>query len=136
MMLGRGRPALAEANRGSPRPEQTESLKYVGWFHARRGELALRGGDAAAAVESLKRAVAIARRIAYPTLTWQAADLLARASMALGARDEATRGRPPCARTRSPRSRPRRRSRRSPTRYGQWPRVIEMQETVERVRRM
>src|SRR5438094_659585 len=67
MMLGRDGQALAEANRGLAEAEQTESLKYVGWFHARRGELALRGGDAAAATESLKRAVAIARRIAYPT---------------------------------------------------------------------
>src|SRR5436309_1737030 len=89
MMLGRDGQAVAAANRGLAEAEQTESLKYVGWFHARRGELALRGGDAAAAVESLQRAVAIARRIAYPTLTWQAADLLARASLALGAGDDA-----------------------------------------------
>src|SRR6267378_648542 len=38
MMLGRDGEALAEANRGLAEAEQTESLKYVGWFHARRGD--------------------------------------------------------------------------------------------------
>jgi len=46
-------------------------------------------GDGAAALESLKRAVAIARRIAYPTLTWQAADLLARAQILVGDAEKA-----------------------------------------------
>src|SRR5438105_3283001 len=135
MMLGRDGQALAEANRGLAEAEQTESLKYVGWFHARRGELALRGGDAAAAVESLKRAVAIARRIAYPTLTWQAADLLARASMALGAGDEANAAARLAADTVAAIAAVAPESALADT-LRQWPRVIEMQETVERVRRM
>jgi class 3 adenylate cyclase/tetratricopeptide (TPR) repeat protein len=135
MMLGRDGEALVEANRGLAEAEQTDSLKYVGWFHARRGELALRGNDAAAATESLGRAVAIGQRIGYPTLIWQAADLLARAQMALGAADDA-RGaarlaedtvatiaaaapEPALAETLS-----------------RWPRVVQMRETVERVRRM
>jgi tetratricopeptide (TPR) repeat protein len=135
MMLGRDGEALAEANRGLAEAEQTESLKYVGWFHARRGELALRAGDAAAAAESLDRAVAIARRIAYPTLTWQAAELLARAQLRLGAAEKAGAAarlaqdtvaaiaaaapEPALADT-----------------LRHWARVVEMQETVERVRRM
>src|SRR5438105_1619033 len=135
MMPGRDRQALAQANRGLDEAEQTESLKYVGWFPARRGGLALRGGDAAAAVESLKRAVAIARRIAYPTLTWQAADLLARASMALGARDEANAAARLAADTVAAIAAAAPESSLADT-LRQWPRVIEMQETVERVRRM
>ena len=135
MMLGRDGEALSEANRGLADAEQTDSSKYVGWFHARRGELALRGGDARAAAESLGRALAIGRRIGYPTLTWQAADGLARAQMALGAADEAGAAarlaedtvaaiaaaapEPALAETLS-----------------RWPRVVEMRETVERVRRM
>ena len=89
MMLGRDGEALAVATRGLADAEQTHSLKYVGWFHARRGELALRVGDGAAALESLERAVAIACRIAYPTLTWQAADLLARAQILVGDAEKA-----------------------------------------------
>src|SRR5262249_43637679 len=89
MGLGRDAEALTVADRGLADAGQSSSLKYVGWFHARRGELALRGGDPAAAAESLGRAVAIGRRIGYPTLTWQAADLLARAHMTLGAAAEA-----------------------------------------------
>jgi class 3 adenylate cyclase/tetratricopeptide (TPR) repeat protein len=135
MMLGRDGEALAEANRGLADAEQTDSLKYVGWFHARRGELALHGGDARAATESLGRAVAIGRRIGYPTLTWQAAEVLARAHMMLGAADDARAAarlaedtvaaiaaaapEPALAETLS-----------------RWPRVVQLRETVERVRRM
>ena len=139
MMLGRdGHPIAVEfqcGEVGGAEAEQTESLKYVGWFHARRGELALRGGDAAAATESLKHAVAIARRIAYPTLTWQAADLLARASMALGAGDEANAAARLAADTVAAIAAAAPESSLADT-LRQWPRVIEMQETVERVRRM
>jgi class 3 adenylate cyclase/tetratricopeptide (TPR) repeat protein len=135
MMLGRDGEALAEANRGLAEAEQTESLKYVGWFHARRGELALRGGDAAAAVESLNRAVAIARRIAYPTLTWQGADLLARASMALGAGEEANAAARLAEDTVVAIAAAAPESSLANTLW-RWPRVIEMQETAERVRRM
>jgi hypothetical protein len=135
MMLGRDSEALAEANRGLADAEQTDSSKYVGWFHARRGELALRGGDARAAAENLGRAVAIGRRIGYPTLTWQAADVLARAHMALGAAEDARAAaqlaedtvaaiaaaapEPALAET-----------------LARWPRVLQMRETVERVSRM
>jgi class 3 adenylate cyclase len=135
MLLGRDGEALTEANRGLAEAEQTDSLKYVGWFHARRGELALRGGDARAAAESLGRAMAIGRRIGYPTLTWQAADLLARAQMALGAADDA-RG---AARLAEDTVAAIAAAAPDPVladTLSRWPRVLQMRETVERVRRM
>src|SRR5436309_2053819 len=135
MMLGRDGEALAVATRGLADAEQTHSLKYVGWFHARRGELALRVGDGAAALESLERAVAIACRIAYPTLTWQAADLLARAQILVGDAEKAG------AAARLAHDTVARIAAAAPeaslaATLWRWPRVIEMQETVERVRRM
>jgi tetratricopeptide (TPR) repeat protein len=135
MALGRDGDALDVANGGLAEAEQTDSLKYVGWFHARRGELALRAGDARAAVDSLERAVAIGQRIGYPTLTWQAADVLARAHMKLGAADKARAAADLAERTiavvadAAP----------DPSlsdALRRWPRVHEMQQTLERVRRM
>jgi class 3 adenylate cyclase/tetratricopeptide (TPR) repeat protein len=134
-LLGRDGEALAQANRGLAEAEQTESLKYVGWFHARRGELALRGGDAAAAADSLDRAVAIARRIGYPTLTWQAADLLARARVLLGEAEQAEAAARLARETVDVIAAAAPESSLAETLW-RWPRVIEMQETVERVRRM
>jgi hypothetical protein len=135
MALGRDEEALTLADRGLAEAEQTDSLKYVGWFHARRGEIALRAGDAAAAVASLDRAVSIARRIAYPTLTWQAADVLARANMQLGAAEKARAAAELAERTlvaiaaAAPEPALAESLRR-------WSRVEQMQATVERVRRM
>jgi class 3 adenylate cyclase len=135
MALGRDSEALAQVQRGLAEAEQTDSLKYVGWFHARRGELALRAGDATAAAADLDRAVAIARRICHPTLTWQAADLLARARLQLGDAEQAGAAARLAEDTvaaiaaAAPESSLADALRR-------WPRVQEMQETVERVRRM
>jgi tetratricopeptide (TPR) repeat protein len=134
LALGRDGEALALADRGLAEAEQTDSLKYVGWFHARRGEIALRGGDAAAAVESLDRAVVIARRIAYPTLTWQAADLLARANLALGAAEKASAAARLAEDTVAAIAAAAPEPSLTDTLW-RWPRVLEMQETVERVRR-
>jgi class 3 adenylate cyclase/tetratricopeptide (TPR) repeat protein len=135
MLLGRDGEALTEANRGLADAEQTDSLKYVGWFHARRGELALRGGDAAAAAESLGRAVAIGRRISHPTLIWQAADLLARAQIALGAADDARAAaglaEDTVAAIAAAAPEPA-----LAAALSRWPRVVEMRETVTRVNRM
>jgi class 3 adenylate cyclase/tetratricopeptide (TPR) repeat protein len=135
MLLGRDGEALAEANRGLAEAEQTDSLKYIGWFHARRGELALRAGDAAGSAASLERAVAIARRIGYPTLTWQAADLLARANLALGAAEKAHAAARLAEDTVAVIAAGAPESALADTLW-RWPRVIDMQETVERVRRM
>ena len=69
---------------GLRQAEETGSLKYVGWFHLAQGELALRTGQPAAAVTELGRALEVARRIGFPTLTWQSAQRLAEAQAAGG----------------------------------------------------
>jgi tetratricopeptide (TPR) repeat protein len=84
MALGRDADALAQAERGRALALATGSRKYVGWFHALRGELALRGGDAGAAADDLSQALEIGREIGYPTLTWQAAHRLSEARAASG----------------------------------------------------
>jgi class 3 adenylate cyclase/tetratricopeptide (TPR) repeat protein len=89
LALGRDGEALAQAERGLAQAEATGSRKYVGWFHMVRGDLALRAGQAAAASEALATALRLAREIRYPTLTWQAAHLLARAQAAQEQREEA-----------------------------------------------
>jgi class 3 adenylate cyclase/tetratricopeptide (TPR) repeat protein len=135
LALGRDGEALAAATRGLAEAEQTDSLKYVGWFHVRAGEIALRAGDATAAVERLDRAVAVARRIGYPTLAWQAADLLARAHLALGAAEPAR------AAARLAEDTVARIAAAAPEpalaeSLRRWPRMHEMQETLEGVRRL
>ena len=84
---------------------------------------------------SLDRAVAIARRIAYPTLTWQAADLLARANLALGAAEKAGAAARLAQDTVAAIAAAAPEPSLADTLW-HWPRVLEMQETVERVRRM
>ncbi len=135
MAAGRDGDALVQANQGLADAEQTSSLKYVGWFHARRGELTLRAGDAAAAVGSLERAVTIARGIGYPTLTWQAADLLARAHAALGAADKARDAASLAEQTVASIAAAAPEAALAHALW-RWPRVQEMQATLERVRRM
>src|SRR5262249_30547823 len=72
MALDRDGDALAQIERGLAEAEATQSRKYIGWFLARRGEIALRAGDPTAATDSLQRALTVARGIGYPTLIWQA----------------------------------------------------------------
>jgi ATP/maltotriose-dependent transcriptional regulator MalT len=76
--------ALHQVEQGLIRARQTSSMKYVARCHVLRGEIALAGGDAARAAAELETALRIARDIAYPTLTWQTAHLLARAQVASG----------------------------------------------------
>ena len=87
--LGRDGDALRQVERGLAEAVATGSRKYVGWFHMVRGELALRAGQAAAATADLAEALAVARAIGYPTLTWQAAHLLAQAQAAAGKAEDA-----------------------------------------------
>ena len=82
--LHRDGEAGAQAARGLREAEETRSIKYVGWFHQVQGELALRAGEPARAVDELQRALDVARRIGFPTLTWQSAHLLAQAHAADG----------------------------------------------------
>ena len=84
LALGRDAEALTHAHNGLEQAQATRSRKYVGWFHAVLGEIALRAGDAVGAAMSLQRAVDVARAIGYPTLTWQSAHHLAEAHAASG----------------------------------------------------
>jgi class 3 adenylate cyclase/tetratricopeptide (TPR) repeat protein len=85
----RGDEALAWIERAAPTALSTGSAKYLGKCHALRGELAILGRRWDDAVTELDKALAIGSRIEYPTLTWQAAHLLARAQTAAGRLTEA-----------------------------------------------
>jgi hypothetical protein len=52
-------------------------MKYIARFHALRGEIALVARQWSQAEADCREALRIARQISYPTLTWQAAHLLA-----------------------------------------------------------
>jgi class 3 adenylate cyclase/tetratricopeptide (TPR) repeat protein len=84
LTLGRVGEALVQVEEGLVEARATDSRKYVGWFHLIRGEAALGAGPGALAVTEAEMALGIARAIGYPTLTWQAAHLLARAQAAAG----------------------------------------------------
>jgi tetratricopeptide (TPR) repeat protein len=135
LALDRDGDALAEIDRGLAEANATQSRKYIGWFLARRGEVALRAGDVATAADHFQRALEVARAIGYPTLTWQAADLLARAHIKAGDGEgaHAAAGLAQETIARIAESAP------DPALCAalwQWPRVHAMQETVERARRM
>jgi class 3 adenylate cyclase/tetratricopeptide (TPR) repeat protein len=89
LALDRGDEALAWIERAAATARSTGSAKYLGKCHALRGDIAVRGRRWDDAVIELGQALAIARRIEYPTLTWQAAHLLARAQAAAGRLEEA-----------------------------------------------
>jgi tetratricopeptide (TPR) repeat protein len=132
--LGRDGDALAQASRGLRQAEETRSAKYVGWFHQVQGELALRAGQLAHAVEALQRALEVGRRLGFPTLTWQSAHLLAQAHAADGRPGDAL----PIARLaaetieRVGAGAPDAQSRQA---LMAWPRVQAAYETLERLRR-
>ena len=85
LALGRGDEALAWIDRTLSTARPTRSAKYLGRCHALRGEHALLGRRWDDAVTELGRALEIGRKIQYPTLTWQAGYLLARARGKLAA---------------------------------------------------
>jgi tetratricopeptide (TPR) repeat protein len=89
LAVGRGDEALAWIERAASTARTTGSAKYLGKCHALRGDLAVLARRWDDAITELDQAVAIGRRIEYPTLTWQAAHLLARAQAAAGKLDEA-----------------------------------------------
>jgi len=89
LALGRGDEALAWIDRAMATARSTSSAKYLGKCHALRGEHAILGGRWDDAVTDLSPALAIGRKIQYPTLTWQAAHLLARAQAEARRPDEA-----------------------------------------------
>jgi class 3 adenylate cyclase/tetratricopeptide (TPR) repeat protein len=89
VVLGRGDEAFAWIERAAATARSTGSAKYLGKCHALRGELAIVGRRWDDAVTELDQALALARRIEYPTLAWQAAHLVARAQAAAGRLDRA-----------------------------------------------
>jgi len=89
MALGEPEKALAHLERGLVNARSTGSMKYVARIHALRGAIALGARDWTRAEGDLGEALRIARDIAYPTQTWQAAHLLARAQAGRGRVEEA-----------------------------------------------
>ena len=89
LALGRGDEALAWIERAASTARSTGSAKYLGKCHALRGELTMLGRGWDEAMAELGQGLAIGQRIGYPTLSWQAAHLLARAQAAAGRVEEA-----------------------------------------------
>jgi tetratricopeptide (TPR) repeat protein len=81
--------AMEQADKALRQARSTGSMKYEGRARALRGQILLEVGRPADARRELAEALALARRIRYPTLTWQAAHLLAVAHAAAGAVDDA-----------------------------------------------
>jgi class 3 adenylate cyclase/tetratricopeptide (TPR) repeat protein len=79
LVLGEVEQAVIHADKGLALARSTGSAKYVGRCHALRGDAALRARAWSQAEADLVEALRIAQEIQYPTLTWQAAHLLARA---------------------------------------------------------
>jgi tetratricopeptide (TPR) repeat protein len=78
LALGDPDRALTQVERGLSEARATGSMKYIAKFHALRGEIALAAQQWSQAEADCREALRIARQISYPTLTWQAAHLLAR----------------------------------------------------------
>jgi tetratricopeptide (TPR) repeat protein len=78
LALGAPDKALPHVERGLIEARATSSMKYIARFHALRGEIALAARQWSQAEADCREALRIARQISYPTLTWQAAHLLAR----------------------------------------------------------
>jgi len=89
LALGRGDEAFAWVDRATATARSTRSAKYLGKCHALRGEHAILGRRWDDAVTELGQALAIGRKIQYPTLVWQAGHLLARAQAEARRPDEA-----------------------------------------------
>jgi len=78
LTLGTPDRALTQVERGFIEARATGSMKYIAKFHALRGEIALAARQWSQAEADCREALRLARQISYPTLTWQAAHLLAR----------------------------------------------------------
>ena len=91
MVLGRPGEALAQIERSLAGARATGSKKYIARAHALRGEIALASGQWAEAEADLTEGLTLARRIGYPTLTWQCAHALSRTLAARGERDRPAR---------------------------------------------
>jgi tetratricopeptide (TPR) repeat protein len=89
LAIGDAERAHAQADIALQQAQAIGSMKYVSKAHALRGEADLRLGQWTQAESELRQALAVARQIGYPTLTWQSADLLAQALRAQQRLDEA-----------------------------------------------
>jgi class 3 adenylate cyclase/tetratricopeptide (TPR) repeat protein len=87
--MGQPDAALIHVDNALARARPTHSTKYVAKCHALRGQIALQARDWSRAETDLREALSLARKIAYPTLTWQAAHLLACAQAGQNNMDEA-----------------------------------------------
>ncbi|HTO11320.1 MAG TPA: tetratricopeptide repeat protein, partial [Candidatus Binatia bacterium] len=134
LTLGRSAEALRWIERGAATARSTGSAKYLGMLHALRGEVALRDKRWSAAAAELAEALAIARRIEYPALTWQAAHRLAQAQAGAGRGEEALASARLALDTlafvadRAPDAALRRS-------FLEWPRVLAAREDLERILR-
>lgn len=91
LATGEASRALQQADKALAQARGTGSVKYQAKALALRGQILLEAGQRDEASRELAGALALARRIGYPTLTWQAAHLLARAQAATGDTDGAAR---------------------------------------------
>lgn len=81
--------ALEHADKTLRQARATALLKYQAKALALPGQILLQSGQPADAGCELADALALTRRIGYPTLTWQAAHLLALAQTATGEMEQA-----------------------------------------------
>ncbi len=77
--IGKPEQALVQVEKALEQARATNSTKYVGKAHALRGGITLAARQWTQAEADLAEALRIAQEIGYPTLTWQAAHLLAQA---------------------------------------------------------
>ena len=91
LATGEASRALQQADKALAQARGTGSVKYQAKALALRGQILLEAGQRDDAGRELAEALALARRIGYPPLTWQAAHLLARAQAATGDAESAAR---------------------------------------------
>jgi class 3 adenylate cyclase/tetratricopeptide (TPR) repeat protein len=91
LATGEASRALQQADKALAQARGTGSVKYQAKALALRGQIFLEAGQADDASRELAEALTLAGRIGYPTLTWQAAHLLARAQAATGDTEGAAR---------------------------------------------
>ena len=134
LAVGRREEAVIPLEQALVQARSTGCMKYVGKAHALRAQTAAAARRWGEAEPDAVEAVRIAREIAYPTLIWQAAHLLADIQVQLGKGDEASAAARLAAETiegvaaRAPDSALRRS-------FMNWPRVQAALETAERLRR-